>query len=175
MMLRSICALAVIAAPLIADGGAVLERGASGPFVITVFAAPAALRAGPVDVTVMVQDRDLEPVLDADVSIQMKGASEIAAHATRAKAQNKLLYAATFDVPQPGEWNYTVSVRNGAGQGMVSGALQAGSPAPPLLSYAFYLAIPPVLIALFALRQWLSAREARRMRSRALPYATIKP
>jgi hypothetical protein len=173
--LRRICALAAIAAPLFADGGAVLSRQESGPFVITVFAAPVPLRAGPMDLTVMVQTRGLEPVLDAEVSIRLNGASEIVAAASRSKAQNKLLYGATFDIPRPGEWKYTISVHNSAGQTSISGVFQAGPPALPLASYAFYLAIPPALIGIFALHQWLSRREARQSRASDARCATIKP
>lgn len=131
--------------------------------VITVFAAPVPLRAGPIDLTVMVQTRDaLQPVLDADVSIRLDGASQIVAPASRSKAQNKLLYAATLDLPQSGAWKYTVSVKSAAGQAAISGGFQADQPAPPLASYAFYLAIPPMLIAIFALHQWLSRRQRQR-------------
>jgi hypothetical protein len=160
--LRSICALAVLAAPLWADGGAVLARRQSGPFVITVFAAPIPLRAGPIDLTVLVQTRDaLEPVLDADVSIRLVGASQISTAASRSRSQNKLLYSAAFDLPQPGPWEYSVSVENVAGQASLAGEFQAGPRAPPLASYIFYLAIVPVVIAIFVLHQWLSRRDLR--------------
>jgi hypothetical protein len=158
--LRSICALASLATPVFADGGAVLSRQESGPFVITVFAAPVPLCAGPIDLTVLVQTRHaLQPVLDADVSIRLDGASQIVAPASRSKAQNKLLYAATLDLPQPGEWKYSVSVQSAAGQATISAEFQASQPAPPLDSYAFYLAIPPLLIAIFVLHQRLSRRD----------------
>jgi hypothetical protein len=161
--LRSICALAVLTTALFADGGAVLSRQESGPFVITLFAAPLPLRAGPIDLTVLIQTHDtLRPVLDADVNIRLDGASQIVAAASRSQAQNKLLYAATLRLPQPGEWKYTISVHSRAAQGTISGGFLAGEPAPPLASYAFYLAIPPVLIAIFFLHQWLSRRSAPR-------------
>jgi hypothetical protein len=180
--LRLMYALAVLAAPLFGDGGAVLSRQESGPFVITVFA-PLPIRAGPVDVTVLVQTRSaLEPVLDANVSILLDGVTQIA---TRSQAQNKLLYAATLNLPHPGEWNYTVCVKSSAAQVVhatfsrvssipktnaaeaactvaISGSFQAAEPAPPLAAYTFYLAIPPVLIAIFILHQWLSRRSAPR-------------
>jgi hypothetical protein len=166
--LRSICVLVMLAIPLFADGGAVLSRQDSGPFVITVFGAPVPLRAGPIDMTVMVQARDtLQPVLDADVSIRLDGASPIEAVASRSQAQNKLLYAATFDLPRPGDWKYTVSVQNAAGQAATSGELETGQP-DPMQSAAwfnqgwFYLAIPPLLIAIFVLHQWLARRELQR-------------
>ncbi len=161
------CALAVLATPLFADGGEVLSRQESGPFVITVFAAPVPLRAGPIDLTVLVQTRDaLEPVLDAEVSIRLDGASQMQAAASRSKAQNKLLYAAALHLPQPGEWKYTVSVHSVVGAAVISGGFQASQPAPPLASYAFYLAIPLVLIAIFVLHQWLSQRDLRDARQR---------
>ena len=154
------CALIALAAPFSRTAARVLSRQES-PFVITVFAAPVPLRAGPIDLTVLVQTRDsLQPVLDADVSIRLNGPSEMAAPASRSKAQNKLLYAATLNLPRPGEWKYAVSVHSRAGQATISGAFQAGPPAPPLAAYTFYLAIPPVLIAIFALHQWLSRRSA---------------
>ena len=161
--LHCLCALTLLAMPLFADGGAVLSRQESGPFVITVFAAPVPLRAGPLDLTVLVQTRDaLEPVLDANVSIRLDGDSQIVAAATRSQAQNKLLYAATLNLPHPGEWKYTVSVQSALGQAAISGGFQAGPPSPPLTSYWFYLAIPLVLIAIFVLHQWLSRRSAPR-------------
>jgi hypothetical protein len=166
--LRTLCALAVFAAPLFADGGVVLSRQESGPFAITVFAAPVPIRAGPIDVTVLVQTRDaLEPVLDANVSILLDGVTQIA---TRSQAQNKLLYAATLNLPHPGERKYTVCVKavhatfsrvnatEAACTVTISGSFQVAGPAPPLAAYAFYLAIPPVFIAIFVLHQWLSRR-----------------
>jgi hypothetical protein len=159
--LRCACALAILATPLFADGGEVLSRQESGPFVITVFAAPVPLRAGPLDLSVLVQTRNaLEPVLNGEVSIRLDGASEIQVTASRSKAQNKLLYAAALEIPQPGEWKYTVSVQSVVGNAAISGGFQAGQLPPPLASYGFYLAIPLVLIAIFVLHQWLSRRSA---------------
>lgn len=159
--LRSTFALALLTAPLLADGGELLSRQESGPFVISVFAAPAPLRAGPIDMTILVQARDgRQPVLDAEVLIGLDGASQNVV-ASRAKAQNKLLYAATLQVPQPGERKFTIEVQSGAGRAIVSGRLTAGQPAPPLASYVVELAIPPVLIAIFGLHQWLSRRRVR--------------
>jgi hypothetical protein len=159
--LRFACALVALATPLFADGGEVLSRQESGPFVITVFAAPVPLRAGPIDLSVLVQTRDaLEPVLNAKVSIRLQGTSQMLAAASRSKAQNKLLYSTALEIPQPGEWKYTVSVQSVAGNAAISGGFQAGQPAPPLASYGFYLAIPLVLIAIYVLHQWLARRSA---------------
>jgi hypothetical protein len=171
-LLPSTCALILLAPALFADGGAVLSRQESGPFVITVFAAPVPLRAGPIDMSVMIQDRvALQPVLDAAVSIRVEGVA--AAEASRSKAQNKLLYAASVTLPRAGEWKYAIAVRRSGVDAKIRGVLQAGPPAPPLASYAFYLALPPLFIAIFTLHQWLSSRLRRA--SLAKPCATINP
>ena len=51
-----------------AHGGLVQLHQAADPFVVTVFTAPTPLHAGPVAVSVLVQDRgDGQPVLDGDM------------------------------------------------------------------------------------------------------------
>ena len=53
-----------------ADGGAILTRQTINDLDVTVFAAPLPLRAGPVDVSVLVQDaKTTKPLLDAQVEI----------------------------------------------------------------------------------------------------------
>ena len=80
-----------------ADGGFVELHQEVGPFVVTVFSAPGPLRAGPVDISVLVQDRASgQPVLDGEVLVCLKreGAITLVERATRELAQNKLLYSA---------------------------------------------------------------------------------
>ena len=51
---------------LLADGGAVQFRRQTGPVIITLFSAPVPLRAGPADLSVLVQNaRDGSPILNA--------------------------------------------------------------------------------------------------------------
>src|SRR5258705_2791609 len=91
-----------------ADGGAVQMRKETGDLVITVFTSPAPLSVGPVDMSLLLQNRNgLEPVLDANVSLVLRsGASsiEVRARPTREQAQNKLLYAAAVTLPESGQW-----------------------------------------------------------------------
>lgn len=72
--------LGLLAGRASADGGVLVLDGADGPFLITVFAAPAPLRAGPVDLDVLVRDaRTGQPILDAEVRLELErvgGASE---------------------------------------------------------------------------------------------------
>ena len=66
------CVVLFLARTSRADGGAIQFQGDVGPFHVTVFTLPPILSAGPVDVTVLVQDRSkLSPLLDADVTLDL--------------------------------------------------------------------------------------------------------
>ncbi len=141
---------------LLADGGMVLQHVEKAPFVLTVFVSPTPSRVGLIDVSVLVQSGEtLEPVLNADVVIALtKGDSRIEARATRDQAQNKLLYAASVRLNDPGEWRYTVSIN----RAVVSGLMSVAPEQPKLAAYWSYLALPFPVIALFALNQFLERR-----------------
>src|SRR5713101_6026205 len=89
-----------------ADGGFVELHQEVGPFVVTVFSAPGPLRAGPVDISVLVQDRSNRPVLDGEVFVRLSRESgmTLVERATREMAQNKLLYSAVMNLPEAGQW-----------------------------------------------------------------------
>ena len=159
-MTRAAILLLALTPALLADGGAIQSRQEAGPFVITVFTSPAPLRAGPVDMSVLVQNRDtLETVLDAAVSVHLQRAdSEITAPATRAQAQNKLLYAANIDLAEPGEWQYSVAVIHGGSHAIASGRMMAAPAGTKPASYWTYFVFPPLCIVLFGIHQWLGRR-----------------
>src|SRR5580704_8487001 len=95
---HSITALLILArATAWADGGTVQLRQEAGDLVITVFTSPGPLSVGPVDISLLLQNRDgLEPVLDAKVSLILRtddSGIELQARPTREQATNKLLYA----------------------------------------------------------------------------------
>src|SRR6185369_1449073 len=88
-----------------ADGGVVQFKKSAGPFVITVFTTPSPLRAGPVDISLLIQSREnQQPALDCQALVQLRkeGAMNIRSEATHEAAQNKLLYAAQAHIPEPG-------------------------------------------------------------------------
>ncbi len=155
--------LLATSAPLLADGGMLLLHKESSPFVITVFASPTPPRAGVIDLTVLVQASEtLQPVLDADVHLEFtKSGSQIQVRATRDHTtQNKLLYAASVHLDNPGEWLYTVSVRairSAAAPVAISGAIAVAAEQPKLAAYWSYLALPFLGLAIFALHQRLRA------------------
>ena len=144
-----------------ADGGAVQFEKSAGPFVITVFTTPAPLRAGPVDISLMVQSRENQrPLLDCQALVQLhkEGAMSVRSEATHEAAQNKLLYAAQMNVPEPGLWEIEITIRQGDDSTLIAGELSVAPSNPVLLAYWRSLALPPLFISLFAVNQWLKRR-----------------
>ena len=71
------------------------------------------LRASPVDISVLVQDReDGQPVLDSEVSVWLRrdGGRTVGGPATRAVAQSKLLYCTAVHLPKAWPWVLEVTV-----------------------------------------------------------------
>src|SRR5260370_27143233 len=90
-----------------ADGGTVRLSEQQGKYRIAVFTAPTVLRAGPVDVSVLVQDADTGEAASGvlvSIGVERRGFPDVAFRhrATTEAATNKLFYAAEFDLPEPG-------------------------------------------------------------------------
>ena len=152
----------VMLAPLIAhaDGGTVQLREASGPFVVTVFTAPETLRAGPIDTSVLVQDRETgRVILDATVTLALQPAAgagpRFQARATHVQARNKLLQAAIIEIPAAGWWTMQISASRDGAQAVVATKVLVLPAAPRVVGIWPFLIVPPVAIALFALHQGL--------------------
>jgi hypothetical protein len=162
-MRRGTLMLLVVAARLLADGGAVQLHEESGPFAVTVFASPSPPRTGPVDISVLVQDREsLGALLDADVTVHLwHGTTELTAQATRAQAQNKFLYAATLNVLDSGEWKYSVTVQRGSVRTEVSSSTIIAAAQAGLSSHWAAIAVAPLCILLFSFHQFLTRRPRR--------------
>jgi hypothetical protein len=167
--------------------GIVLSREARGPFVITLFTSSEVVRGQAADVSVLVQRRDSnEAILDATVcfvltpprgsisqqadpicgqpssitvgttSASRDGQSMIAAR--RAQSPNKLLYAASVNLPLAGPWELEALVRHGADSAKLTCEIPVGLPARRLDGLVPYLALPLLLVALFATNQRLRTR-----------------
>jgi len=159
--------LVVILAParLFADGGTVQLRKEAGALLITVFTSPSPLPAGAADVSLLLLKRDgLEPVLDADVSMRLQTDgldTEIQARPTRQQAQNKLLYAAPVTLSESGKWHFAVTVFRNGEQTDAAGTIDVAPAPEKALSYWSYIAFPPLMIALFVVRERLIRRKER--------------
>ena len=164
-MRRVICLWLIACARLSADGGMILLHQPAPPYVVTVFASPAPTRTGIVDISVLLQkDETLAPVLDADVWIEMeKGAAPVRVRATPGQAQNKLLYAASVPLAEAGTWRYTILIGTGTVAKLVtvSGQINVAEEIP-MARYVGYIALPFLVLAIFALHQWVREKSITR-------------
>jgi hypothetical protein len=160
--------LVAILAParLFADGGTVQLRKEAGALLITVFTSPSPLSAGPADVSLLLQKRNgLEPVLDANVSMQLRtdaSDTEIHARPTRQQAQNKLLYAVPVTLSESGKWRLALTIFRNGERTDTTGTIDVAPAPAKALSYWSYIAFPPLMIALFVVRERLVQRKAKR-------------
>lgn len=135
-----------------ADGGSVRAAERVGSHAVTVFAAPNPPRAGPIDVSVLVQDAESgRPVEIDSIPIRLVSQSgppaSVSATATRAAATNKLLCAAKLDVPRSGRWR--VGVQVGEAGREIQFTLDAGEALPKWRSLWPWFAWPILPIAGF--------------------------
>jgi hypothetical protein len=151
-----------------ADGGAVCLREGSGAFLVTVFVAPEPAQAGPIDMSVLVQDRQTGAViLDAKVDLAVRrvggGDTGLRTRATREQSTNKVLQSGRIDLPTSGLWALRVFVSREGDESVFATILPVSPAAPRLIAFWPLLLLPPLAIALFALHQTLLQR-ARGMR-----------
>jgi hypothetical protein len=151
-----------------ADGGAILARQTINGLGLTVFASPAPLRAGPVDVSVLVQ-KDERTVLDAAVEVAWSASPSSSPEwmppcctmesgtaripAVRAHSNNRLLYSAIVPMRSSGPSKLVIKVTQGGREALLSCDLEVRPPLPPALSFWPWLVFPPIAIAGFALHQ----------------------
>ena len=148
------------------DGGTVRLSERKGAYQITVFTAPTPFRAGPVDVSVLVQDAATgEPVPEARVLVRVaprgRAGEAVAYPATTAAATNKLLHAAVFDLPGPGWWELEVTVRGPGEPAVVRCEVEAAEPLPPWRTLWPWLAWPAAAVLLFVVHQLLVRAKSR--------------
>lgn len=160
------CVLALFCSrPLRADGGVMQFRAQAGRFLVTLFSTPSPLEAGPADLSVLVElASDRRTLLDAQVTLHLHphGADSskiVHVSATRARANNKLLYAAMPNLSQPGVWDVQVDIQEARLHGSAQGSIQVLPPPPALLADWPYFALVPLLIFLFVLNQYLRRKQ----------------
>jgi len=147
-----------------ADGGAVRLRERVGGYQITVFTSPTPFRAGPVDISVLVQDAATEEYMpDARVTVRLtaRGTGEVQECAATAEAAtNKILRAAEFRLPEPGSWDVAVAVEGSDGPALVRFEVQAHEPPPRWLEMWPWIGWPALVVALFGVHRALVQRKA---------------
>jgi len=148
------------------DGGALRMSEQHGGYRISVFTSPTPWRAGPVDVSVLVQDGTTgDPLSDVAVTIALfsldRPDTSFVEHATPGAATNRLFQAAEFDLPHAGRWRIDVSVRGPRGAESCGCFAEAGEPLPPWLRLAPWIAWPAGVVLLFGIHQFLVRRHGR--------------
>jgi hypothetical protein len=150
--------------PLWADGGTLRLSERAGGYQVSVFTSPQPFRAGPVDVSVLVQDPETgEYVPDARVSVRLtQRLTKVAVEtpATTEAATNKLYRAAPFELSTSGWWDVQVHIEGPHGAATVDFAVEADAPLPRWVDLLPWIAWPFVAIALFILHQTLVRRRA---------------
>jgi hypothetical protein len=148
-----------------ADGGAVRLREHAGGYQIAVFTSPTPFRAGPVDISVLVQDAatgECLPDVRVTVYLTARASGQVLEHpATEEAATNKLFRAAVFPLPQPGGWDVDVVVDGRHGVAVVRFAVEADEPAPRWRSVWPWFAWPALAVALFGIHRTLVRRKVR--------------
>lgn len=147
-----------------ADGGAIRLMETRDQVQITVFTSPTPLRAGDVDVSVLIQ-AGAAPLAEQELPIELVAtpldgsAQPIRRSATKSAATNKLLQAAKFKLPHAGDWRIDVSV------GLPNALPEKftfevdAAPAPPRwLTFWPWFSWPLVVIVLFGLHQRSASR-----------------
>ena len=153
--------LGIRPAPAFADGGSIRLYGEKGGYRITVFSAPTPLRAGPVDLSVMVQDASTgDPLTRVLVTVRMtkSGGPALEFPATSEAATNKLMQAAQFELPEPGRWALEVHIEGSHGLAVIGGEVDAAEPLPRWRELWPWISWPALAIALFGIHQILARR-----------------
>ena len=151
-------------ADLCADGGVVRASQERSGYRITVFTSPTPLRVGSADISVMVQNAATGTAL-VDVPVQVLarplGADRPATGgpATADAATNKLLRSALLDITDPGRWHVEVIVAGHDDPIRLTFEVDVAEAAPAWLDYGLWIGWPALIIALFALQQWLVHRQ----------------
>jgi len=146
------------------DGGVVRLRETRGEIVVTVFTPPDPLRAGRTDVSALVQDRAGAAILDAEVTLRFDPpegpGSGFAVRALHSQATNKLLQAVPVDLGEAGEWRLGVAVSRAGQASDLSCPLPIAPATHRMAALWDVLALPPLMVVLFALSQTLRPRKA---------------
>jgi hypothetical protein len=149
------------ASALLADGGKLQSSQRFGDMQVSIFTLPAVPSAGLLDLSVLVQDSTSGRVRNgANVKVELEQIDppmsmspiRLQQSATSQAATNKLFQAALFDLPATGRWKANVTVED---QPAAAFEFVVGDPLPGWLEIAPWIAWPLVIIALFAIHQYL--------------------
>jgi hypothetical protein len=147
----------------LADGGTVRVIDQHGEHRIAVFTSPNPLRAGPVDVSVLVQDAETgQSIGNAHVALRLTArefpSTSVYAVATSAEATNKLMQAALVELPMAGWWDVEIDWTTNDGTTHTRFAMEAQPPLPRWLTVWPWFTWPLAVVLLFVVHRGLVGR-----------------
>jgi 5-hydroxyisourate hydrolase-like protein (transthyretin family) len=152
---------AIVPSAVRADGGTVRYSERRGDRSVTVFTSPTPLRAGLVDVSVLVLDANSgTPQVGVPVLVEAASADsqrQITRTATNEAATNKMMRAAEIDLAA-GKWHIAVFVDDPAKRAPISFDVDVAEPMAPWLDTGLWIAWPFAAIGLFAVHRILVHR-----------------
>ena len=169
LALASMLVVGPLTACVCADGGTLQVTQTIGDYDVAVFTDPAPLRAGPVDVSVWVQQASTNRLVDVEVTVTARNTvtqQVIRVQATREAATNKLLQAAPFEMSAGGTWQFTIEVRpitasNHSDPVQIAFTAEVAPRLPPWRELAGWILWPVVPIGLFGAHLYLASRTKR--------------
>jgi hypothetical protein len=152
--------------PAMADGGALRLSQEQGNYRIAIFTSPTPLRAGPVDISALVQNAAThEPVSDVQIEVRAvrrdRRGAVIHRPATFEAATNKLFQAAALNLNEPGPWQLEIGLDGPLGEALVALDIEVEKPLPRYLTMWPWLTWPVLPILLFGAHRFLVSRPAR--------------
>jgi hypothetical protein len=148
-----------------ADGGVVRAIEHVGSLQISVFTSPNPLVAGPVDISVLVQDKaTLAPLVESQIQLAIAPRSRphdaVTLPATAAAATNKLFRACLVELT-PGWYDVTITCAAAGSRGEVRFALEVGEAPPQRATLWPWFTWPVLPLVLFGLHQLLARTNTR--------------
>lgn len=154
--------------PAVADGGTIRLSEQAGDDRITVLTAPNPFRAGPVEISVLLQTAATsQPESKSQVSIGINPRDQPDQvrkfDATTDASANKLFYAARFELPEAGWWDIEItaekpSTSSSKGVSRVRFSVEAANPLPRWQVLWPWFSWPALAIALFAIHATFTQR-----------------
>jgi 5-hydroxyisourate hydrolase-like protein (transthyretin family) len=149
------------------DGGTVRSSERRGDRSITVFTSPTPLRAGLVDLSILVLNADTgTPLTNVPVIVEARSADpqgrQVTRTATNEAATNKMMRAAEIDLGS-GKWHIDVFVDDRAKSSPIGFDVDVAEPIAPWVETGFWIGWPFAAIGLFVVHRKLAQRRLQRM------------
>jgi hypothetical protein len=178
MILGSL-SLQICCVPACADGGSMRLSEKKGGYQISVFTAPTPFRAGPVDISVLVQDGltgDFISRSQVTVRLTQRDLPPLEYPATVEAATNKIFRAAQFELPAPGRWKLQVQIEGLHGLAVVGTEVEAAGPLPRWRDLWLWIGWPALVIVIFGVHQVFVRRSGSTgPRKDSRPLETTRP